>query len=223
MSHKWDWCSQLEDGNFRIYFNYFGKRVYKVSKISVSSNRKSVINNHLFKYSSIISYQARSHQTIIEERFIKGPMLSLDKKSLRELISKLFLDDSDFKLSVFSYSEFVQKLEGNWRQIFLGLPVSQFDALIGGYVHGDLIPQNIILDKTGVFTIIDWEYSGFGLGLYDLWYLLYDFEGRRDHKSPSIISAIGSLITRKGLVVNEKQLYENVELCWNVWLARRNN
>lgn len=221
--YNWNWCSQFEDGNFRIYFDYSAGKVYKLSKTNLILNEKSLLANHLFKFSPIVSQQDLSYNTLIIERLIKGSPLRLDVKKSSDLIRKLFFEDIEFKVSVYTSSEFKKRLEGDWLQIFSNIFLNEGLLFVGGYVHGDLIPQNIIVKDDGTISIIDWEYSGFGPGLYDLWYLLFDTEGRSNHKSPLIISTLSDFLLHKGLDLSEEHLHQNINFCWEVWQARREN
>ncbi len=53
-------------------------------------------------------------------------------------------------------------------------------ALPAVFVHADLGTWNVVVDRAGLFTVLDWEDGGYGLPLSDLLYLLTDGLGALD-------------------------------------------
>ena len=72
--------------------------------------------------------------------------------------------------------------------------LAEIDALPGVLQHNDLGAWNVVVDRDGDFTAVDWESArGCGLPLWDLWYFLADALVQLDGFVGDQVSAFGRL------------------------------
>lgn len=220
-NEKWTWCTQEEDGQFRIFFNNNSKQILKISQKINNLKLNDLKNHHLYKFSPIINIYKKSDYCLIKEKFIAGKTVIFNEIKLNMVLNNFFALNKNFNLELLQPSVFVGKVSDPRLKKYINKYMDTNVTIIGGYVHGDLIPQNILQNLKKELIITDWEYAGYGIGIYDIWYLLFNFEGCKKIVSSKIKNKIRQLLNLKHIKISDDDLQVNIKLCESVWRGRR--
>lgn len=218
---KWTWCTQEEDGQFRIFFNNNSKQILKISQKKINLKLNDLKIHHLYKFSPITSIYQKSDYCLIKEKFIEGKTVIFNETKLDKVLNIFFTLNKNFNLELLQPSVFIEKVSDPRLRKYINKYMDTNVSIIGGYVHGDLIPQNILQNYKKELIITDWEYAGYGIGIYDIWYLLFNFEGCKKIPSSKIKYKIRQVLNLKHIKVNDYDLQVNIMLCESVWRGRR--
>jgi hypothetical protein len=220
---EWNWRTINEDGTFRVFFDYDSKKIYKIPKHNLNNDKLIISSDTYSNFSKFIvpsTIEIHGVDQFIKEDFFVGYHPKISKKNYLEILN-IFIKNRLFKFEIMPKDLFIETAQSDWKLAIKKIEIDCGFNIISGPTHGDLISQNILINKHGEIKLIDWEYAGLGCGFYDIWYYLFDYYDRADPFDEKILEKINIIAKKSNFDMLSNDLVANCKLCFEVWKLRR--